>query len=332
MKKVKKKVKLKVHPNHKAKYWMTLEDERRTISFKRVTDIVNEFENKDWLVGWHKSEAEKFMIDQLSGDGIGALINNAIKDGKIGDDGLDRLRDKLNSIQKNALEEARRKSDEAKIVGGQVHDLIEKYVDGQSVVLDYLSKEVLTAFSNFLKWEKKNVKRWVCQEVVVWRDIKKTFVRDEDKKGWKKGWGVAGRFDAIVILKDGRKCIVDFKTSKESKDGYYQSAREQLAIYYGLCNYCWNLGYESYVIKTEKTESRFDVQHGEIDCAMMVRLDKTKNDLFEVVEMEKDDLEKMAVIGKKMWRLFFNRIIEKTEVNQKKAKKKSIAKKAEVVA
>lgn len=335
-----KKVKPKVHPNHKCRYEIVLDDEKRGIKFKRVTDIINNFENNGWLVNWHKSECIKKMNDDLSGEGIRRCFNSAIVDGKIDENGSQIIIDKIKNTHEIALEEANRKSREAKEIGSAVHELIEQFVcyrntgnDFPKIFYENKRPEVVTAFNNFLKWEKEYVSEWVCQEMVVWKDIPKTFVEDDKKKnGWTKGWGVAGRFDAIVILKDGRWCIVDFKTSKVSEDGYYESARLQLALYYWLFNYCKDSGYREFLVKTEKIKKKFYLPYGIIDFCMLVRLDKDEEGLFEMVEIDKGDLRRAVALVKKIVMVFFDTIMLKTSFGQKKAKKKSISKKAEAVA
>lgn len=96
-------------------------------------------------------------------------------------------------------------SEEAKDIGSQLHDLIEQYIKtgcDKSVSVAY-SEPVQNGFLAFLEWEAK--------AHIAWLDTEKT-VYDTERC-------YAGTLDAIAVI-DGKKYVIDFKSSRGFYDGY----------------------------------------------------------------------------------------------------------------
>ncbi|HMA99977.1 MAG TPA: hypothetical protein VKS21_03220, partial [Spirochaetota bacterium] len=122
----------------------------------------------------------------------------------------------IDNLLKKAKKEYREISKKAKDIGTQVHDMIECYIKKQKIDDTNITNEAHNGFKAFLKWEQKNVKKWLESEIpIVHEKI-----------------CYAGTMDAVAILNDNKKYCIDFKSSKGFYDGYdlqvaaYKYARE----------------------------------------------------------------------------------------------------------
>src|SRR3990167_8700086 len=144
-----------------------------------------------WAVGLTQSylmENLKKMIDDTKGDKIVALIEEAAKQHQV-------------------------KKQEAADIGTQVHDWIEKFIKAENKKdIPKIPKEapIYNGISAFLKW-------------VDEYDVK--FLSSE-KQVYSRKHHYAGIMDAEAVIR-GKKCVVDFKTSK----GIYPEFRFQVAAY-----------------------------------------------------------------------------------------------------
>ena len=113
-----------------------------------------------------------------------------------------------------------RKSDEAKNVGKEVHQFIEKYINAKiekkipNTEVKDMPDSAQHAIFSFLKWEEENDAEWLASEVLVASD-KHLF---------------AGTVDFIAMV-DGKLTLGDFKTSSMiSEDAYLQTAAYQICL------------------------------------------------------------------------------------------------------
>lgn len=81
------------------------------------------------------------------------------------------------------------------------HDWIENHISGADGPMFPEHKKALEAF---LKWEDENIREWLASEIVVSLDELK----------------IAGRLDAVAMLKNGMSAIIDFKTSNAVHSSY----------------------------------------------------------------------------------------------------------------
>lgn len=103
-------------------------------------------------------------------------------------------------------------SDEAKKVGSQVHDYIERYYGDGDMTFVGLADESLNCIAQFKNWDKQNGLRVVHSERAICHPE----------------LGAAGTFDLLARDKaSGKLVLVDFKTSKD----FYPSMWPQLAFY-----------------------------------------------------------------------------------------------------
>jgi hypothetical protein len=116
-----------------------------------------------------------------------------------------------NEILQNAKTEWKNVSQDALDIGSEIHNLIEVYIKEGKDAIGEMKPEVENGFLAFLEWEKENVDKWISSEITVY---------DNELC-------VAGTCDSIAVLKDGRKVLIDFKSSK----GFYDGYAEQVAIY-----------------------------------------------------------------------------------------------------
>jgi hypothetical protein len=100
-------------------------------------------------------------------------------------------------------------------------------------------EKIWVAFDAFQKWEKDNVIEWLESELTVYSEN-----------------GYAGTLDAIAVLKDRGKYVIDFKVSS----GFYEGYDLQIAAY--------RHGYE------ERLNQGKEAIHM-IDGQLILRLDKT---------------------------------------------------------
>lgn len=100
--------------------------------------------------------------------------------------------------------------DEAADIGTEIHNLIHKYIKYGKDAAGQMRPEVENGFLAFLDWEKEHKVQWISTELTVCSRVH----------------GYAGTLDAICLF-DGRKMLIDFKSSK----GFYDGYEMQLAAY-----------------------------------------------------------------------------------------------------
>lgn len=98
---------------------------------------------------------------------------------------------------KLGLFEAEKQKNLAASFGDTIHTGIEALVNGQKPT--YSNDRIMTTLNNFEAWSKENIKEWIGFEKAVYHD----------------DLLYAGTTDAFAILKDGRKIMLDFKTSRK---------------------------------------------------------------------------------------------------------------------
>jgi len=116
----------------------------------------------------------------------------------------------LHSVLANAQVEWKSARDEAGDIGTEIHALIHKYIKFGKDATGILRPEVENGFIAFLDWEKEHNVKWISTELQVVSRVH----------------GYAGTLDAICLF-DGKKYLIDFKSSK----GFYDGFDMQLAAY-----------------------------------------------------------------------------------------------------
>lgn len=158
-----------------------------------VTSILDNMK-KDFLAPWAAKEVVKYLENK----------HTVIKKMK---------KSEFISLLEEAKTSWRRKGDSAKESGTIAHDWIEQYLLKQDPKLPE-DKQAKNAVEAFLNWEKENKVEWLYTELVV----------------GSKTHEFGGKIDAVAIL-NGRKTLIDFKTSNQiSKDYFLQTAAYQLAL------------------------------------------------------------------------------------------------------
>jgi len=100
--------------------------------------------------------------------------------------------------------------DEAGDIGTEIHTLIHRYIQFGKDATGALRPEVENGFLAFLDWEKAHRVQWMQTEMPI----------------VSRAHGFAGTLDAICLF-DGKKYLIDFKSSKAFYDGFEM----QLAAY-----------------------------------------------------------------------------------------------------
>jgi hypothetical protein len=149
-----------------------------------------------------------------------------------------------------AKKEYKNVSKEALDIGSEIHDLIEKYIKHGRDAIGELRDEVQNGFLAFLDWEEKNIDCWIESEMSV----------------VDTNYGYAGTLDATAIFKDGRKMVIDFKSSKGFYDGYGM----QVASY----GYARQSMSGEYNIKSRFGEYKINCKQQDFDGCGVLRLDK----------------------------------------------------------
>ncbi len=116
----------------------------------------------------------------------------------------------LETVLQNAAVEWKSAREEAADIGTEIHDLIHKYIKFGKDAAGDLRPEVVNGFIAFLDWEKAHKVQWISTEMQIVSRVH----------------GFAGTLDAICLF-DGKKYLIDFKSSKGFYDGYDM----QLAAY-----------------------------------------------------------------------------------------------------
>ena len=100
--------------------------------------------------------------------------------------------------------------EEAADIGSEIHELIHKYIKFGKDANSVMRPEVENGFLAFLDWEKDHKVQWISTELQVVSRVH----------------GFAGTLDAICLF-DGKKYLIDFKSSK----GFYDGFDMQLSAY-----------------------------------------------------------------------------------------------------
>ena len=172
---------------------------------------------KDWLAAWGAKEAVKALgYSDYKGDTAKAEEMLA-KIKKI------ESPDKFIALLKEVKGASRRKSSQALVDGKEGHKWLEEYVEAKiknisvpKVPTDNLKRPI----TQFLEWEKENVKEWVAAEA---------FICDIER-------GYAGQLDSIYISKDDKLVLGDFKFATFLGEDYYLQTAGYAAAFeqYGI--------------------------------------------------------------------------------------------------
>jgi hypothetical protein len=165
-----------------------------------------------------------------------------------------------NSLLLSARDAYKEKQNQSLKIGTRIHDLIERHIKGEDIIKKMQSPEEEYALTMFFEWEQKNVQEWLASELLV--------ASHEIE--------VAGRLDAVAMLKGNISAIVDFKTSNE-----YCADYEIQTAGYWLC--LKEMGYgtdQRIVLRLPKSFER-------------KRYDKKNNRYFE----EKNILEECSIFS-----------------------------------
>ncbi len=171
---------------------------RNGVDFPSVTTICGMME-KPALVQWAANQACDFILNEL-GD-----IDSRIQ--------ADQLNSQIvSNIIEKARTEFRRSSKQAMDIGSRVHAAIEYYL--QTGYEQFIDKDAeIAGFLAFLEWADQYKLKVIATEHTVYADR------------------YAGTCDLICML-DGKKYLVDFKTSKIGENTpAYNEHRWQVAAY-----------------------------------------------------------------------------------------------------
>lgn len=116
----------------------------------------------------------------------------------------------LEQVLANAAVEWKSVREEAADIGTEIHTLIHKYIKFGKDAAGVMRPEVENGFLAFLDWEKEHKVQWISTELQI----------------VSRKHGYAGTLDAICLF-DGKKYLIDFKSSK----GFYDGFDMQLAAY-----------------------------------------------------------------------------------------------------
>jgi len=117
------------------------------------------------------------------------------------------------------------KKKEAGNTGTQIHDLVEKWIKKEKIDFTELPDQVRNGFDAFLKFQSEHNFQWIESEKIV----------------YSLAHNYAGILDAIAIDGEGKKVLVDFKSSNALYPEYvlqaagYQQAVEEMAEHF--CDY-----------------------------------------------------------------------------------------------
>lgn len=159
-----------------------------------VTSITGQVDKSRGLMAWQERLSREYLEDY-----VGKKLTKAIID--------------------EAVSQHRLKKEEACDIGSLVHDWIEKYVkvrleNGEKP--EYPKDEkAMNGILAFLDWENNHKVEWLSSEQIV----------------YSKKYGYVGTFDAVAIV-DGKKVLIDFKTSKTIYPEHHLQATGYLIAYY----------------------------------------------------------------------------------------------------
>lgn len=190
------------------------------VDYVSVTEVIGLLDKSKALMPWAVNSAIAYIKQHIN-DKVQYMEN-----------------DHLYKLLEKARTEYRNISQEALDIGSEVHKFIESYIKKSPLASYEYDKRLKKPIQAFLQWEKDNIKEWCESELTVYDDV----------------LCYAGTLDAIAILNDGKKYVIDFKSSK----GFYDGYDLQIAAYMSAYN-------EMNIGKTD-----FEI----IDNAMVLRLDK----------------------------------------------------------
>ncbi len=155
--------------------------------------------DKPALVHWAANQACDYILEQLGN--VDERIRRGELSGAIVGDIVERARKEFRRVSRRAMD-----------VGSKVHAAIEYYiVHGEEPIIR--EDPVLAGFLAFLEWSESSKMEVIQTEYTVYADR------------------YAGTCDLICML-DGRKYLIDFKTSKIADDApAYPEHRYQVAAY-----------------------------------------------------------------------------------------------------
>ncbi len=138
-------------------------------------------------------------------------------------------------------------------IGTGIHNLLQSIGKGEQVDLEKVTPQEKKWLGEFRKWEAVNIDKFLETEKTVWTDE------------------YCGTLDSLVLLKDKRVALLDYKTGKYCYDTYHA----QVGAY-------WNAYMWQHKIK--------------IDTAFILRFDKNGGKM-EVKEVEDLDYQLSAFIN-----------------------------------
>ena len=144
--------------------------------------------------------------------------------------GADRQPDKLKDISAD--------------IGSKVHSAIDKYIMGETPILDADSE---IGFNNFLAWMKTQELEMVCGDIAV----------------VSIALGFGGRLDAIFKDKEGKLVLGDFKTSNALRDEYPL----QVAAYATAFSETYGLPISSAVVIRFGKNEKDDFEHKNVNLS-----------------------------------------------------------------
>jgi len=124
------------------------------------------------------------------------------------------LAEPLEAVLERAKTEYRSVAADAADIGSEIHGLIENYIKNGVDPRGKMRPEVENGFLAFLEWEQTHGVKWLASEKTV----------------YDSGLCVAGTVDAIAEI-DGRKYLIDFKSSKAVYDEYKLQVAAYLKMY-----------------------------------------------------------------------------------------------------
>lgn len=168
---------------------------------------------------------------------------------------------------------AKDKSEAAKEAGTLVHDWIDAYVKAKIAGTDLPEAtpghpEAQKSCEAFIAWERQAKPTWIEADCVVGSATHE----------------FGGRFDALAEI-DGKKVLIDFKTSSQFSDDYFiQLAGYQLAL---------------------------EEMGEKVDTRLLLRLPKDGKDAEELYVPTPDDLDRQAFLGLRAVQRFLSYINNK---------------------
>ncbi len=182
-----------------------------------VTKFTNIIDKSGALIGWAVKLFKEFLTAKLEKGDITA-----------------------EDIYEGSIQHTKKKK-EAADTGTQIHDLCEKWIKKQKIDFTDMPEEVRNGFDAFLKFQTENKFQWLESEKIV----------------YSLQYDYAGILDAIAIDGEGKKVLVDFKSSNGLYPEYvlqaagYHQAVEEMAEHF--CDY-------KLLIRFGKNDGKFEAK------------------------------------------------------------------------